>query len=108
MSKYGVFSDPYFPVFGLNTGKYGPEKTTNLDTFHAVIPHANFLVALSTDHTPVTISISKNKNRVHGHGFWKFNSSFLSDQNYVRKIKNLIQPFDSNHNFRKLERLKKS
>ena len=25
-SKYGVFSGPYFPVLGLNTGKYGPEK----------------------------------------------------------------------------------
>ena len=23
---YGVFSDPYLPEFGLNTGKYGPEK----------------------------------------------------------------------------------
>ena len=22
--KYGVFSGPYFLVFGLNTGKYGP------------------------------------------------------------------------------------
>ena len=50
MSKYGVFSSPYFPVFGLNTeiygvnlrtspntGKYGPENTPYLDTFHAVI-----------------------------------------------------------------------
>ena len=46
MSKYGVFSGPYFPVFGLNTeiygvngpnvGKYGPEKTPYLDTFHTV------------------------------------------------------------------------
>ena len=81
MSKYGYFSGPYFPVFGLNTeiyevnlhiqseyreirtrknsvfgnflrsgfsskfstsifspntGKYGPEKTPYLDTFHAV------------------------------------------------------------------------
>ena len=48
MSKYGVFSDPYFPAFGLSTkkycvsvfspnaGKYGPEKTPHLDTFHAV------------------------------------------------------------------------
>ena len=35
--KYGAFSDPYFPVFGLNTEKYGPEKTPYLDTFHAVI-----------------------------------------------------------------------
>ena len=25
VSKYGVFSGAYFPVFGLNTGKYGPE-----------------------------------------------------------------------------------
>ena len=32
-----VFSGPYFSVFGLNTGKYGPEKAPYLDTFHAVI-----------------------------------------------------------------------
>ena len=31
------FSGPYFPVFALNTGKYGPEKTPYLDTFHAVL-----------------------------------------------------------------------
>ena len=36
MSKYGVFSGPYLPVFGLKTGKYGPEKTPYSDTFHAV------------------------------------------------------------------------
>ena len=35
MSKYGVSSGPYFLIFGLNTGKYGPEKTPYLDTFHA-------------------------------------------------------------------------
>ena len=48
-SKYGVFPGPYFPAFGLkteryevslvfnpNAGKYGPEKTPDLDTFHAV------------------------------------------------------------------------
>ena len=50
MSKYGVISGPYFPVFGLNTErylylsiyspntrKYGPEITTYLDTFYAVL-----------------------------------------------------------------------
>ena len=36
VSKYGVFSGPYFPAFGLNTGKYGPEKTAYLDTFYTV------------------------------------------------------------------------
>ena len=36
VSKQGVISGPYFPVFGLTTGKYGPEMTAYLDTFHAV------------------------------------------------------------------------
>ena len=36
VSKYGVISGPYFPVFGLNTGKYGPEITPYLDTFYTV------------------------------------------------------------------------
>ena len=31
----------YFPVFGLNTRKYGPEKTPYLETFHAVTAKAN-------------------------------------------------------------------
>ena len=26
LSKYGVYSGPYFSVFGLNTGRYGPKK----------------------------------------------------------------------------------
>ena len=48
VSKYGVFSGPYFPVYGLNTerygvslsvfspnaGKYGSELAPYLDTFH--------------------------------------------------------------------------
>ena len=36
-SKYGVISGPGFAVFGLNTGKYEPEISPYLDTFHAVI-----------------------------------------------------------------------
>ena len=38
MSKYGVISGLYFPVFGLNTKIYEvePEITPYLDIFHAV------------------------------------------------------------------------
>ena len=36
LSKYGVIFGPYFLVFSLNTGKYGPEITRYLDTFHVV------------------------------------------------------------------------
>ena len=37
VSKYEVFFGRYFPVFRLNTGRYGPEKTQYLDTFQTVI-----------------------------------------------------------------------
>ena len=33
VSKYGVFSGPYFPVSSPNEGKYEPEKSPYLDTF---------------------------------------------------------------------------
>ena len=36
MSKYQVISGPYFPVFGMNSGKYGPDIAPYLGTFHAV------------------------------------------------------------------------
>ena len=47
VSKYEFFSGPYFPEFGLNisvfspnAGKYGPEKTLYMDTFHTVLLEA--------------------------------------------------------------------
>ena len=53
MSKYEIFSGPYFPAFGLNTeryevfspnaGKYRPEKTPYLDTFHTVLISKNIV-----------------------------------------------------------------
>ena len=36
VSKYWVLPNPYFPVFELNKGKYGPEKIPYMDTFHTV------------------------------------------------------------------------
>ena len=36
MFRYGIISGPYFCVFSPNIGKYGPEITPYLDTFHAV------------------------------------------------------------------------
>ena len=36
VSKYEVFSGPYFPVFSPDTGKYGPEKFPYFDSFRIV------------------------------------------------------------------------
>ena len=44
VSKYGVISGAYFPVFGLNTGKYGPEITPYLDTYHA-LEHSSIFIS---------------------------------------------------------------
>ena len=54
MTKYKVFSGPYFRAFGLNTeryevfspnaGKYGSEKTPCLDTFFAVILNIDWVL----------------------------------------------------------------
>ena len=50
MSKYGVISGPYFPVFGLNTGKCGPEITPYLDTFLVVHVSPENLVNWTFNH----------------------------------------------------------
>ena len=57
MSKYAVFSGPYFPVFGLNTenysvfspntGKYEPEETPYLDIFHTETFFDNFYLCIN-------------------------------------------------------------
>ena len=37
MSKYGIISGPYFPILIPNRGKYRPEITPYLDTFHVAL-----------------------------------------------------------------------
>ena len=65
MAKYGVFSGPYFPIFSPNTGKYGLEETSYLNTFHAVpdthicTTQMRYAVPImsTTDGTPKTESL---------------------------------------------------
>ena len=49
--KYGVIPGTLFSVFSPNTGKYGPEITPYLDTFHAVFiiikSRVSFTVAIA-------------------------------------------------------------
>ena len=68
VARYAVSSGPYFCVFGLNTGKYGPERFPYLDTFHAV--QVLDVVQLKIKHqvkekykvVPVICSSLKNQN----------------------------------------------
>ena len=69
-----IFSGPHFPTFGLNTeryevslrvqsecGKYGPEKTPYLDTFHKVI-----VSSINGMHLLLKLALSMNKNLISG------------------------------------------
>ena len=44
------------------------------------------LFALSTDHSPLFISLLSDKSDENGNGFWKFNNSLV----YVEKMKKKI------------------
>ena len=62
MSKYGVISGPCFPVFSPNTGKYGPEITPYMDTFHTVymIYLARFGGPVRKNFIGININMSQN------------------------------------------------
>ena len=67
--KYRVFSGPYFPVFSPNKGKYGPEKTRYLDTFHV----------LRTNNSGETFAIVFWSTIVN---FWKKFLTFLQEDEF--------------------------
>ena len=47
--------------------------------------HMNFLVSFKTDHSLVTIQVEIHTNP-RGSGFWKINTLFLSETEYVNQI----------------------
>ena len=65
VSKYGVFSGPYFPVFGLNTEKYGPERTPYFHTFHVIKNcHTNHIFFRALDYERWKVKQVINKLKV--------------------------------------------
>ena len=87
MSKPGVFSGPYFPVFWLNTeiyffnpntGKYGLEKTPLLDTFHALsfIPDSGFILQITAFQLNLV-----NKSQINLKGNWLLNYYIIFNSN---------------------------
>ena len=96
MSKYGVFSDPYFPVFSPNAGKYGVEKTPYLDTFHAVCCACNasplfFLHTRLVFHSKYFKQLLLKKESDFQKS-WKFNT-FLYERTY-NHVHDILRFFD--------------
>ena len=55
------FSGLHFPVLSPNNGKYGPEKTPYLGTFHAVYTFKAFTKKQTDKRTKVRITSNKEK-----------------------------------------------
>ena len=50
---------------------------------------ADIVPGYKTDHSMITMEITTNFNP-RGPGLWKLNTSFLSEDNYVSKIKDIF------------------
>ena len=46
---------------------------------------------MSTDHSPIFFSFSKNPETPRGKGLWKFSNSLYSHIDYTTKLKNYIK-----------------
>lgn len=76
--------------------KKNPIKRARLDFFlissslYAQVDKSEILPGYRTDHSLITISLTMNQCS-KGKSYWKFNNSLLTDIEYVRSIKEVIQ-----------------
>ena len=65
------------------------------NTLQKFVTMADIMTPISTDHSLVLFSLSKEKTTIRGKGFWKSNSSLTKDRNYIIEIKRLIRKFST-------------
>ena len=67
------------------------------NTIQEFILDTDIIPAISSDHSPILISFSKEKQHSKSSGFWKFNNSLLSDNIFKEKLKQHIQNIESDN-----------
>ena len=55
-----------------------------------IAKHTEILNAISTDHSPVLCSFQNLNQCQRGLGLWKFNNSLVSNEEYILRLKELI------------------
>ena len=63
------------------------------NTLQNFVTKAEVLTPISSDHSPVLFSLSKEKGYSRSKRIWKFNSSLTKDQDYIVEIKKMIRSF---------------
>ena len=69
------------------------------NTLREFVTMTKILTLISTDHSLVLFSLSKEKSATRGKVFWNFNSSLTKDQNYIIEIGILIRNFCPKNEF---------
>ena len=64
-----------------------------------LVNYTNVLPTISTDHSPVLISLSNNNSDNDGRGLWKYNSSLVYNEFYVENMKKLITKINTSNEF---------
>ena len=60
------------------------------DVCQGEVEETNIKTAIRTDHSAITISFNSLDEQTRGPSSWKFNSSFVDDENYVLAINQKI------------------
>ena len=63
------------------------------NTLQEYITMTKTLTPISKDHSPVLLSLSKEKDCLKSKGIWKFNSSLTEGQDHIIEIKKIIRSF---------------
>ena len=63
------------------------------------VNYTDVLPAISTDHSPVLISLSNGNSDNNGRGLRKYNSSLVYDEFYVENVKKLITKINTSNEF---------
>ena len=67
------------------------------NTIQEFILDTDIIPAISSDHSPILISFSQEKQHSKSFGFWKFNNLLLSDNIFKEKLKQHIQNIESDN-----------
>ena len=63
------------------------------------VNYTDILLAVSTDHSPVLISLSIDNSDNNERGFWKYNSPLVYDEFYVENMKKLFTKINTSNKF---------
>ena len=100
VSKHGVFPVPYFPVFRLNTGKYGPEKLriwTIFTHYSLTLEHINYWNVISERLSALQFQFPLGKMCSEGKDFhqkkFSLGTIFVGENSRQKKVTGKIRHF---------------